>query len=492
MNQKLPRETIAVVGSGYLGTVVAACFAWIGHRVVAVESDPRKLKQLGAARAPFPEPGLDELLAGTLDSGDLVFTDDLAAATRESNIVFLCVGTPAGPGGEVDLSAIATAARVVGKHSHTGLIIVTKSTVPVGTGRWLQSLIEDQLAAVGKSSEFSIVSNPEFLREGSAVQDFLHPDRVVVGGDDENACQRVIDLHQPIIDPRSSGAIAKGEPVPVIRTSLATAEMTKYASNSFLATKLSFANELSRVCERVGADITEVIATIGLDARIGSNYFDAGIGWGGSCLGKDLLALIHTAQEYCFEPELLRAVVSVNDSQRQLVVDELLRHLKVLRGARICIFGLAFKSGTDDLRDSPGVDIARRLIDRGAFVTAYDPMVGVIPDDPTIRTLSGPFEAASGADAVVITTDSPQFLTIDLAKLRRITRGDVFFDGRNVFNPRAVQAAGFRYIGIGRPMTDGFATVSLRRNDELDASRSGAETVVSSAATVERLTGSDL
>ena len=332
MNQKLPRETVAVVGSGYLGTVVAACFAWIGHRVIGVESDPRKLKQLGAARAPFPEPGLDELLASTLDSGDLVFTDDLAAATRESNIVFLCVGTPAGPHGEVDLSAMATAARVVGEHSHTGLIIVTKSTVPVGTGRWLQSLIEDQLAAIGKSSEFSIVSNPEFLREGSAVQDFLRPDRVVVGGDDENACQRVIDLHQPIIDPRSPGAIAKGEPVPVIRTSLATAEMTKYASNSFLATRVSFANELSRVCECVGADITEVIATIGLDARIGSRYFDAGIGWGGSCLGKDLLALIHTAQEYCYEPQLLRAVVSVNDSQRQLVVDELLRHLKVLRG----------------------------------------------------------------------------------------------------------------------------------------------------------------
>jgi nucleotide sugar dehydrogenase len=449
-------ERIAVIGSGYVGTVAAACFAHVGHQVVAVESDAEKLAQLEKAKAPFHEPGLNELLANTLESGHLSFTSDLAAATAASDIIFFCVGTPPGANGQADMSAVAAAGRLIADNLHHHHVIVTKSTVPVGTGRWLRSLMEDRIGSAEEGERlFSVVSNPEFLREGSAVQDFLHPDRIIVGSDDPAARDVVVEAYRPILDQQIPGETGRHDPVPLVQTRLATAEMTKYASNSFLAAKVSFANEVARLCEFVGADVTEVMAGIGLDSRIGGRYLEAGIGWGGSCLGKDLSALISTAEEYGYRPRLLEAVVAVNEGQRQLAVDELLRHLKTVRGARVCLLGLAFKSGTDDLRDSPGLDIARRLVQRGAFVTAFDPMVSTVADDPEIRTVGDPLTAARGADAVVITTDWPQFLTIDLANLRQLTRGDVFFDGRNLFNPQEVRRAGFRYIGIGRPSLDG-------------------------------------
>jgi len=450
-------ERIAVIGSGYVGTVVAACFAHVGHQVTGVEADPHKLAGLTNGKAPFHEPGLDDLLASTLSSGRLKFTADLASATKDSDIIFFCVGTPQGADGHADMAAMAIAGRIIADNLHHGHVIVTKSTVPVGTGRWLRSLMEDRLGASSDAAGlFSVVSNPEFLREGNAVQDFLHPDRVVIGSDDADARERVIEAYRPILDQQIPGFLGRSEPVPLVQTGLATAEMTKYASNSFLAAKVSFANEVARLCEYVGADVTEVMAGIGLDSRIGGRFLEAGIGWGGSCLGKDLSALITTALEYGYQPRLLQAVRAVNDDQRRLVVDELLRHLKTLRGARVCVLGLAFKSGTDDLRDSPGLDIARRLVQRGAFVSAYDPMVNVVEDEPEIRTFGDPLSAARGVDAVVITTDWPEFLTIDLAQLRELARGDVFFDGRNIFNPQRVRRAGFRYFGIGRPTSDGY------------------------------------
>jgi nucleotide sugar dehydrogenase len=442
-------ERIAVIGSGYVGSVVAACLAHVGNEVIGVESDPAKLRELATGVAPFHEPGLDQLISGGLAKGTLRFTDDFGAAMDASDVVFVCVGTPPGPDGHPDMTAIEGVARSIAHNLNHHHVIVTKSTVPIGTGYWLASLIED---AIGERSRnlISVVSNPEFLREGNAVQDYLHPDRVVLGSDDARALEIVTDVYRPILEQNIPGDSGHRDAVPLLKTRLTTAEMIKYASNAFLATKISFANEIARLCDFVDADITEVTAGMGLDARIGGRFLDAGLGWGGSCFGKDLAALISTAGEYGYHPKLLAGAVSVNDAQRQLVVDELLRNLKTLRGARVCLLGLAFKPDTDDLRDSPALDIACRLLAKGVFVSAYDPMVSSVPDVPAIRMMSDAFEAAAGADVIVLATEWPQFLSLDLPALRQRMRGDLFFDGRNDFDPDKVQRAGFRYVGIGR------------------------------------------
>lgn len=449
--QEAESQRIAVVGSGYVGTVVAACFAYLGHNVIAVESDEAKLVQLNTGKAPFREPELDSLLARTLADGSLTFTADLGFAAAVSELIFLCVGTPLGDDGRPDVTALLGAARELAVHARDGHIVVTKSTVPVGTGEQIHSLMKALVGRGPRDPRVHVVSNPEFLREGNAVDDFLHPDRIVVGGDDDWACGRVIQAHSKILQQQIPPFLREANSVPLVRTGLATAEMTKYASNAFLATKVSFANEIGRVSALVGADVTEVMAAVGLDARIGSRYLDAGIGWGGSCLGKDLSALIGTAEERGYHPRLLEAVGLVNEDQRQLVVDELERLLESLSGLRVGVFGLAFKSGIDDVRDSPGVDVVRRLMGRGAFVTAYDPMVRTLPGNPEIDVADDPFRTASGVDAIVVTTDSPEILTVDLARLRCVMRGDIFFDGRNLFAPDLIREAGFRYIGVARP-----------------------------------------
>jgi UDPglucose 6-dehydrogenase len=454
-------KRIAVIGSGYVGSVVAACLAHIGHQVIGVESDAAKLQQLSSGVAPFHEPGLDVLLRDGVTEGSLRFTSDFQDAMDSSDVVFVCVGTPPGPNGEADMSAIRGVARSIARNLRHYHVIVTKSTVPIGTGYWLGSLIED---LVGPESRhlFGVVSNPEFLREGNSVQDFLHPDRVVLGSDDDQALEIATEMYRPILDQRIPGDVGRRDVVPLLQTKLTTAEMIKYASNAFLATKISFANEIARLCDFVGADITEVTAGMGLDSRIGGRFLDAGLGWGGSCFGKDLSALITTAGEYGYRPRILEGAISVNQSQRKYVVDELLRQLKTLRGTKICILGLAFKPDTDDLRDSPALDVASRLLDKGAFVSAYDPMVNVVPDVPDIRLMPNALRAAADADAIVLATEWPQFLSFNLVELRRAMRGDIFFDGRNNFDPDLVRQAGFRYLGIGRGATGGssrFASV---------------------------------
>src|SRR5580698_7895299 len=366
-------ERVAVVGSGYVGYVVAACLAHVGNAVVAVESDRGRLEQLASGQAPFHEPGLDRLLRQTLDDGSLRFTDDFGLAMDESDIVFVCVGTPPGPTGNPDMSAMQSVARLIARHLRQHHIIVTKSTVPIGTGYWLGAMIEHLADTAHADELFSLVSNPEFLQEGSAVQDYLHPDRVVLGSDDPAAIRRVAEVYRPILEQKIPGDVGARDPVPLLQARMTTAEMIKYASNAFLATKISFANEIARLCDYVGADVTEVTAGMGLDVRIGGRFLDAGLGWGGSCFGKDLSALITTANEYGYRPRILEGAVSVNESQRKYVVDLLLRHLKTLRGAKVCILGLSFKPHTDDLRDSPALDVATRLIGKGAFVAAYDP-----------------------------------------------------------------------------------------------------------------------
>ncbi len=442
-------ERVAVIGSGYVGSVVAACLAHVGHSVVGVEADSEKLATLRAGTAPFHEAGLDALIAGGLASGNLRFTDDFCDAMDSSDVVFVCVGTPPGPDGEADTTAIRGVTVAIAQNLRHYHVIITKSTVPIGTGFWLGSLIEDILGAEGRD-RFGVVSNPEFLREGSAVQDFLHPDRVVLGSDDPKAREIAANVYRPILEQQIPGDVGKRDVVPLLQTKLTTAEMVKYASNAFLATKISFANEIARLCDFVGADITEVTAGMGLDTRIGGRFLDAGLGWGGSCFGKDLSALITTANEYGYQPKILEGAVSVNESQRKHVVDQLLGHLKTLRGAKICILGLSFKPHTDDLRDSPALDVATRLIGKGAFVAAYDPMVTAVPDVPDIRLMPDAIRAAANADAIVLATDWPQFLSVRLTELRRSMRGDLFFDSRNNFDPILVEQAGFRYVGIGR------------------------------------------
>jgi nucleotide sugar dehydrogenase len=442
-------ERVAVIGSGYVGSVVAACLAHVGHDIIGVESDPDKLSQLRAGTAPFHEAGLDRLIASGLAEGTLRFTDDFHDAMDASDVVFVCVGTPPGPDGRADTTAIRSVAVAIAQNLRHYHVIVTKSTVPIGTGFWVGSLIED-IVGPGAREQFGIVSNPEFLREGSAVQDFLHPDRVVLGSDDQKAHEIAANVYRPILEQRIPGDVGKRDLVPLLQTKLTTAEMIKYASNAFLATKISFANEVAHLCDLVGADITEVTAGMGLDPRIGGRFLDAGLGWGGSCFGKDLSALISTANEYGYRPRILEGAVSVNESQRKYVVDLLLRHLKTLRGAKVCILGLSFKPHTDDLRDSPALDVASRLIGKGAFVAAYDPMVTAVPDVPDVRLMPSAIRAAAGADAIVLATDWPQFLTLHLADLRRSMRGDIFFDSRNNFDPELVERAGFKYIGIGR------------------------------------------
>jgi nucleotide sugar dehydrogenase len=445
-------QRICVIGNGYVGSVVSACLAHVGHEVVGVEEDAARLEQLRNGVAPFHEPGLEPLLRSSMREGRLRFVHELDVAMDEPDVVFVCVGTPSGADGLPDMTAMARAARMIAVNLRHYHVLVTKSTVPIGTGRWLASVIEDQLGGYGSGKGlFSVVANPEFLREGTAVNDYLHPERVVLGSDDPGALQIVADVYRPILDQVVPGDTTAREQVPLVKTNLATGEMSKYASNAFLATKISFANEIARLCDFVGADVNEVTAVMGLDSRIGSRFLGAGLGWGGSCFGKDLKALVSTAIEYGYHPRILAASLAVNDSQRQFVVDELLRELRTLRGARVCVLGLAFKGGTDDLRDSPGLDIATRLARRSAFVTAYDPMVECLPNQSELRLYPDAYAAASGADAIVVATDWPDFATIDLRNLRDAMHGNVFFDGRNLFDPQRVRRAGFRYLAVGRP-----------------------------------------
>jgi len=437
---------IAVVGSGYVGTVAAACFALAGHEVIAIESHPERLASLRDSTAPFYEPGLNELLRDVVGTGRLRFTSDYPEGIDNSEVVFICVGTPPGPDGHPDLSQVRSAAQSIARNLRSHHIIVNKSTVPVGAGRWLMTVIEESVTHPGAAGLVSIASNPEFLREGHSVHDFLYPDRVVIGSDDPAVLEVLSSIYRPILNRDFPGATA-GDPAPVIRTSLATAEMTKYASNAFLATKISFANEMARICDLVGADIVDVTLGMGLDPRIGARFLNAGLGWGGSCFPKDILALIRTASEYDYHPRILTAALEVNAGQRRVVLETLLRHMKTLRGARIGILGLTFKPGSDDIRDSAALDVAAMLTEREVSVVAHDPLVTTVPG---LRTVPGPYDVANGADAIVLATEWPEYLDLDLNELARRMRGDLFFDGRNAFTPDKVRAAGLNYVGIGR------------------------------------------
>jgi len=440
-------SAVAVIGSGYVGTVVAACLADLGRPVTGVEIDPYRLAALQAGKPPFYEPRLDELLARALATGNLRFTGDVGDAVGGSVVTFMCVGTPPAADGTTDMKDFLSAASEVGRHLRGHHVVILKSTVPIGTYRLVTDVIAEGLAL---GATFSVVSNPEFLRQGSAIDDFLVPERVVLGGE-ETAIDVVAGVLQPILDQRFPGGDTTRLPY-LLRTSMATAETLKYAANAFLATKISFINEIANICERTGADVTELAVGLGLDSRIGPTFLDAGIGWGGSCFGKDLDSLITTAEQHDYDPALLKATVSVNRRQREVVIDKLRQHFGSLEQRRIALLGLAFKPDTDDLRDAPSVTIAERLLDEGAVVTAHDPVVTALPDCPGVVIAGDPYQAADGADAVVLLTEWAEYATLDLDRLRSHMRGLLVLDGRNVLEGVAVTEAGLRYEGVGRPI----------------------------------------
>jgi len=454
---------ISVVGTGYVGLVTGACLAHLGHEVVCMDVDQEKIRVLASGGVPIYEPGLEQLMAGEVAAGRLRFTDQYRKAIPEADVVYVCVGTPSLPDGQADMSYVESAAHSLGEHLGAHYtVIINKSTVPIGSGDWVGMLVRQGVAqrtnggatnggatnGGARKPAFDIVSNPEFLREGSAISDALKPDRIVIGAESPEAIERMRELYEPLLVENRT----HGREVPFIVTDRASAEMIKYAANAFLATKISFINEIANICERVGADVREVARGIGLDNRIGSAFLQAGIGWGGSCFPKDLASLIHTAGEYQYEAQLLDAVRTVNAHQRMVVVRKLQERLKLIKGKTIALWGLAFKPGTDDLRDAPALQIAERLAEMGATVRAFDPEAGEAAARRGLRAelAADPYAAAEEADAVVLITEWPEFTTIDWDRLGAVMHRRFIVDGRNALDQAVLERHGFEYCGIGR------------------------------------------
>ena len=424
-----------MVGAGYVGLTTAACMADLGNEVSVVDIDHEKVRALRRHRLHFYEPGLREVVERNARAGRLRFTTSYADAIPGTEFAFIAVATPEGENGEADLSYVEQAAACIAEYLDGPLVVVNKSTVPIGTGDVVSEVIRRQNAR----HPVEVVANPEFLREGSALRDFMGPDRVVIGAHRTEVAERVAKLYEPL------GA-------PTLIYNLYTAEMVKYASNAFLAARISFINEIARICERVDADAKLVAEGMGLDKRIGSAFLDAGIGFGGSCFPKDVKALAAIAEKYDYHPELLKAVMDINRDQRHLAVDKLRECLGTLRGQVIALLGLAFKPNTDDMRDAPSVQIARSLLQRGAVVRGYDPAAldkarAVLPQ---LEYRRNAYAAARGADAVVIVTEWNEFRQLDLQRLRRGMRRPVVVDGRNIYDPAEMRRLGFVYRGIGR------------------------------------------
>ena len=460
---------VCVIGTGYVGLVTGVCLSHIGHDVICVDNNEEKVKLMQSGQSPIYEPGLSELMQSSAESGKLKFTSDLAKGVTHGEILFIAVGTPPLPTGESDTRYVEAVARGIGTHLNGEYkVIVNKSTVPIGSGDWvrmivLEGLTERQKTLVGagnlptgkvkeEQANFDVVSNPEFLREGSAVYDTFNPDRIVLGSNSQKALAIMQQLYQPLVE-RKVAEDNTLPPVPVVVTDLSSAEMIKYAANSFLATKISFINEVANICDRVGADVTQVAKGIGLDSRIGSKFLNAGIGWGGSCFPKDVAALIHTADDYGYEPELLKAAVNVNIRQRLIILEKLQHELKILKGKTIGLLGLTFKPDTDDMRDAPALQLIEQLNRLGAKVKAYDPIVS---QSGLSHGLSGVIiegnaeMLADGCDALVLVTDWQEFMKLDYQKMVTLMAHPVMIDARNCLNPKTLQEAGFHYLGIGR------------------------------------------
>jgi UDPglucose 6-dehydrogenase len=430
-------KQICVIGVGYVGLVTAACFADLGNRVVALDVDERRVENLKKGIMPIYEPGLEELVKRNTKGGRLSFTTSYADALKGAEFAFIAVGTPSGVDGSADLQYVDSAARSIAKNMTAPLVIINKSTVPIGTGDWVADIVK---SAQPKPIDFAVVSCPEFLREGSAIGDFMSPHRNVIGSLDRDAADKVAQLHLPLR-------------APIVITDLRTAEMIKYASNAFLATKISFINELADLCELVGADVKEVAAGMGYDARIGRHFLDAGLGWGGSCFPKDVEALAYMAKEKGLNPRILNDVMSVNYDRRKTVVSHLEKLLSGdLKGKTIGLLGLAFKPNTDDMRDAPSIDISSSLIAAGAKVRGYDPVARktAAPLMPAVEIFDDVYKMAKGCDALVVVTEWNEFKQLDLEKVKGLLNCAVIYDGRNIYDPAAMKEMGFAYRAIGR------------------------------------------
>lgn len=464
---------VCVIGTGYVGLVTGACLAHVGHHVICVDNNEEKVKLLQTGQSPIYEPGLPEIIQSAIKAGKIEFTSDLAAGVEHGEVLFIAVGTPALVTGESDTRYVEAVARGIGSHLNGGYkVIVNKSTVPIGSGDWVRMLVLDgvaerQAALVGtgspggggmlemptpvEDSQFDIVSNPEFLREGSAVFDTFNPDRIVLGSNDPRPIALMKELYTPIIE-RQYAEDPSLPPVPVLVTDLNSAEMIKYAANAFLATKISFINEVANICDRVGADVVEVAQGIGLDSRIGNKFLQAGLGWGGSCFPKDVSALIHTADDYGYEAPLMKAAVATNQRQRLILVEKLQQCLKILKGKTVGLLGLTFKPDTDDMRDAPALTLIEQLNRLGAKVKAYDPIVsqsGLRDGLSNVLVETDPMRLADGCDALVLVTDWKQFRNLDYGKMAQLMSNPVIVDGRNFLDREALKEAGFYYLGIG-------------------------------------------
>ncbi|MBI4277844.1 MAG: UDP-glucose/GDP-mannose dehydrogenase family protein [Armatimonadetes bacterium] len=432
---------ICVVGTGYVGLVTAACLAHLGHRVVGVDSEPLKVEMLCRGEPTIYEPGLTPLLQDGLRSGRLSFGQDLAAAMAEADVIFLCVGTPPRHDGSTDLSQMEEAARQIGERLRRYKVVVEKSTVPVYTADRMKRTLA---MYSGGAVDFDIASNPEFLREGAAVDDFLNPDRIVVGVETTRARDLLLQIYEPFR-------------CPLLVTDVKTAELVKHASNAFLAMKISFINMIADLCEATGTDVQQVADGMGYDRRIGRAFLNAGVGYGGSCFPKDLSAFIHIAEEHGADFSLLREVRRINETRVDRLVRKLHQALWVLKGKRLGVLGLSFKPNTDDIREAPSLTVIPRLRQEGAVVRLYDPhaavqMASVIPPEPgKVEYARSPYEAAEDAHALVILTEWEEFRALDLEKVRGLLQTPIIVDGRNLFDPAAMAEAGFEYFSIGRP-----------------------------------------
>jgi UDPglucose 6-dehydrogenase len=429
---------IAVVGSGYVGLVLGACLAETGNDVICVDKDDAKVRMLRKGRVPIYEPGLTELVQRNTTEGRLTFTTQLPRAVKASQIIFIAVGTPQGEDGSADLQHVLGVARDIGKAMDGYRVIVNKSTVPVGTAEKVRGVIRRET-----THPFSVVSNPEFLKQGAAVDDFMKPDRVVIGAEDPRGAELMVALHQPFT---RTGA-------PIIVMDCASAELSKYAANAILATRISFMNEIANICELFGADVDRVRQAVGADRRIGSSFLFPGVGYGGSCFPKDVKALVKFSADKKYDFKILKAVEAVNDWQKRALVRKMEAHFGSLKGRTLAVWGLAFKPKTDDMREAPAITIIQSLLEKGAKVQAYDPEAVRVARSvfgAKITYAAKGYDALKGADGLAIVTEWQEFREPDFARMRKLMRNPVVFDGRNLYQPQQMKAHGFTYYSIGR------------------------------------------
>jgi len=427
---------ISIIGSGYVGLVSGACFAQLGNHVICADNDIKKIAELKKGAIPIYEPGLEELIADNIKSKRLKFTSSIKEAVKNSEVIFIAVGTPSLENGEADLTGVENVAQTIAQNMDGYRLIVEKSTVPVETCAWIKKTVATYIK---KKHKFDVVSNPEFLREGSAINDFTHPDRIVIGVESPKARQIMKNLYQPLNRP-------------ILFTNIKSAELIKHASNAFLATKISFVNALSRICDRVGADIKEVSQGMGLDNRIGRFFLHAGIGYGGSCFPKDIDAFITIAEKLGYDFEILKAVRKTNEDQKEFVLKKIKEALWIVKDKNIAVLGVSFKPNTDDLRNSPSIDLIKALILEGAKIKIYDPKAM----EKAKRLLKGvifckdPYQAAKNSDCLIIATEWDEFKELDFIKLKRILKRPLLIDGRNIYDPKFLIGLGFSYVGVGR------------------------------------------